>query len=138
MGDISKEDPVSKQDFIELKKELTAGLATKEELKSLREELLDKLASKEAVEVVARQVLQNTNDISQIKVELKNINWKIDDIREDIKSKFDAVLTGLDQISGEISNNRTEKAAIDHALSRHDNRFEDHEIRITQLERKSA
>jgi len=59
-------------------------------------------------------------------------------MREEITSKFDAVLTGLDKISGEISNNRTEQAAIDHALTRHDNRFDDHEIRITQLERKIA
>jgi len=154
MADLSMDDLATKQDLQNLKKDLKqelaqfitkeefrqelAKVATKEELSNLREELLDKLSSKESVEVVAGQVLKNTNDIVEIKAKLNEIDWKIEDIREDIKGKFDTILISLDKLSGEISNNRAEKAAIDHALMRHDERFEKHEKRITQLERKCA
>ena len=105
MSSLSKEDTASKKYLDHLKKDLLDKLVSKEDLKNLREEFLSKLATRGAVEVVARHVLQNTKDISEIKIVLKNINWKIDDMREEITSKFDAVLTGLDKISGEISNN---------------------------------
>jgi chromosome segregation ATPase len=160
MADLSKDETLTKKDFVNFKKELLDILPTKNELKQelsqyitkddLKKELaqfvtktefrqeLAKVATKEAVEVVARQVLKNTTDIVEIKAKLNDIDWKIEDIREDIKNKFDVIIISLDKLSGEISNNRTEKAAIDHALMRHEERFEKHETRISQLERKCA
>ena len=38
-------------------------------------------------------------------------------------------------IAEEIPNGRTEQTAIDHALTRHDNQPDDHEMRIKKLER---
>ncbi|MCU0645766.1 MAG: hypothetical protein MUC94_16095 [bacterium] len=121
---------VTKEEF---RREL-AKLVTKEEF---RQELA-KLATRKSVEVLANQVLKNTNDISEIKVRLNDIDWKIGDIREEIKMKFDAILSAVDNLSRKFDDDRTEKAAIDHALTRHDDRLDSHEVRIAHLERQIA
>jgi len=141
---------VSKEEF----EQKTAELATKEELKqavaklATKEELkqeTSKLATREAVDVLANQVAKNTLDIEGIKNQLKNINHrivliedKIDRVDEKLDNKFNTVLNAVDTVLREITNNRTEKAAIDHALIRHDNRFDDHEKRIRKLEKQVA
>ncbi|MCI0496052.1 DUF1664 domain-containing protein, partial [candidate division KSB1 bacterium] len=136
----------------ELKQEI-AKLATKEELKqevaklATKEELrqaTSKLATREAVEVLANQVLKNTIDIDEIKTELKSINHKvylmqdkIDRLDEKLDYKFNMVLNAVDNVLKEITNNRTEKAAYGHTLTRHEGRLENHEKRINILEREA-
>jgi len=121
---------VTKEEF---RQEL-AKLVTKEEF---REELA-KVATRKSVEVLANQVLKNTNDITEIKVRLNDIDWKIGDLREEIKMKFDAILNAVDNLSRKYDDDRTEKAAIDHALTRHEDKLDSHEVRITHLEQQIA
>jgi len=147
MSDLSKDDAVAKKDLDNLKKELLEILVSKEDFKEQSDRLvtkeefrqeLAKLATRKSVEILANQLLKNTNDISVIKTRLNDIDWKIDDMREEIKLKFDAILNAVDNLSRKYDDDRTEKAAIDHALTRHDDRLDRHEVRITHLERHIA
>ncbi|MDZ7332048.1 MAG: hypothetical protein ONB13_05530 [candidate division KSB1 bacterium] len=117
----------------ELRQEV-AKLATKEELK----QEVAKLATREALEVVATQVLKNTNDIEAIKNELKVINYRLDRLEEKFDTKFNLVLDAVDKVFKELTNHRTERAAVDSALNRHVLRLEDHEQRIQKLEKMTA
>lgn len=145
MGNPATDDKITRKDLLDLEDRLTKKLATKEELKqevaklATKEELNQataKLATREAVDVLANQVLKNTNDIDEIKKEIKAINYKIDRLDEKFDSKFNLVLNAVDNVLKEITNNRTERAAYEHALKRHDMLFENHEKRIQKLERR--
>lgn len=48
------------------------------------------------------------------------------------------VLDAVDAVLKEVTDYRTEQVAIHHALRRHDQQFEDHEIRIQTLESSAA
>jgi len=115
-----------------------AKVATKEEVNTLRTELLNKLATRESVEVVARQVLKNTNEITVLRKEMRMGFNRVDDRLDSLETKFDIMMSAIDGIAREFQNGRTEKAAIDYALTRHDDRLDSHEVRITHLERKIA
>jgi len=147
MAELSREDLATKKDLEDLKKELLDNLASKKELKQelsqyiTKEEFareLAKLATKENVEVVARQVLKNTNDIAALKTEMRMGFNRVDDRLDSLETKFDIMMSAIDGIAKEFQNGRTEQAAIDHALSRHDNQIDDHEMRIKKLERRIA
>ena len=134
MADKSKNDVATKSDLNTLKKELLDSLASKKELK----EETAKLSTKASLEVVASEVLRHSGEIAEIKFELKNINVRIDQMQDHFDNKFDIVLRAIDNVASELSNSRSEKAAIDHALIRHDDKLDDHEIRIERLELKRA
>ena len=141
MADLSREDLATKKDLEDLKKDLKQELTqyvTKEEFR--RE--IAKLATKESVEIVARQVLKNTNNIAALKNEMrmgfKRVDERLDFLESKFDMKFDIMISAIDGIAKEFQNGRTEKAAIDHALTRHDEQFDDHEMRIKKLERKIA
>lgn len=138
---------VSKEEF----EQKIGDLATKEELEQVREELLEKLATKEelkqevaklatreALEVVANQVARNTLDIIEIKNDVKEMRWEMSDMRHEFDHKFNVVLTGMDNVVKELQDMRTEQAAVNHALFRHDDRLEEHDGRIRKLELKRA
>lgn len=160
MADPSKNDVATKNDLANLKNELleilvskqdykeqSALLVTKEEFRQevaklvtkgeFRQELA-KVSTKESVEVVARQVLKNTNDIASLKTEMRMGFNRVDDRLDSLESKFDIMMSAIDGIAKQFQNGQTEKAAIDHALTRHDDRLDRHEVRITHLERKIA
>jgi len=90
--------------------------ATKEDLK--------KLATKEGLERVAVQVARNTVETLSLKEEMKGVHRKLDYIVE-----------AVTDIIGELKNNKSEKAAISSALDRHENRLDNHEKRISALEK---
>jgi len=174
MENIANDDRITRKDLLDLEERLieklvskeefeqkTAELVTKEELRqevaklATKEELKQetaKLATREAVDVLAIQVLKNTNDIADIKTELKTINLRLDRMQDRIEKmddkinrldekmdyKFNMVLDAVDTVLKEITDYRTEQVAIHHALFRHDERFEGHEIRIQTLERRAV
>lgn len=113
--------PVTKN---ELRSELES---TKQELRSeieaTKEELLTKLAGKKEVETVANQVANNHQEIVALKSDVR-----------DLKKNVTRILETVDGIAKKFDDTQTEKAAIDHAIRRHEKRFEDHEKRITALE----
>ena len=116
-------------------------LATKEEL----DQKIAPLATRKALEVVANQVATNTQDISEMKGDMKVLKWEMGQMREDIKSletkfdrKFDILITAVDGIAKELSDMRTEKVATEHVLNRHETQIENHEKRIHKLELKKA
>ncbi|MBD3288846.1 hypothetical protein GF337_08600 [candidate division KSB1 bacterium] len=115
---------------IDFKKELTK-YATKEELKELETRLIDQLASKESVSIIATQVLKNSDNITAL-------HKLVDELSDSLDNKFEAMMTLLDAIARDLKDGKTEKAAIDHSLNRHEQRIDDHEMRIDKLERKSA
>ncbi len=59
-------------------------------------------------------------------------------MRGHFDNKFDIVLNAIDGVAKELSDMRTEKAAVDHSLTRHEERLDDHEVRIERLEMKRA
>ena len=148
MADATQNDVATKKDLknlqIDFKKELSK-YATKEELKELETRLINKLASKESVEIVAAQVLKNSNDISELKSEVVILNKKMDSGFEQLGSrldslenKFGVMMNAIDGIARDLKDGKTEKAAVDHSLNRHEQRIDDHETRINKLERNSA
>jgi len=70
MADHSENDVATKKDLENLKKELKQEL--RQDFKQELQSELSKYATKDALEVVARQVLKNSNDIAELKVEMKN------------------------------------------------------------------
>ncbi len=147
MADLSKNDVATKNDLANLKNELVEILVSKQDYKEqlallvtkeeFRQEFA-KVSTKESVEVVARQVLKNTNDIASLKTEMRMGFNRVDDRLDSLESKFDIMMSAIDGIAKQFQNGQTEKAAIDHALTRHDDRLDRHEARITHLERKIA
>ncbi|MFZ5517468.1 MAG: hypothetical protein ACOY90_12555 [Candidatus Zhuqueibacterota bacterium] len=127
-------------------------VATKKDLENLKQELkqdfrneLSKYATKEALEVVARQVLKNSNDIAELKVEMKNgfqrVDQRLDNVEirlDSLDNKFDIMMTAIDGIAKGLQNGKTEKSAVDHALTRHEKTIDNHETRILNLETKTA
>ncbi len=147
MVDVNKDDMVNKKDLEAAKKELldkltsknefqqeVAKLATKEELK----QEVAKLSTRESLEIVATEVVKHSAEIAEIKIELKHINLRIEQMRGHFDNKFDIVLNAIDGVAKELSDMRTEKAAVDHSLTRHEERLDDHEVRIERLEMKRA
>jgi len=117
----------------ELRQEV-AKLATKEEL---RQEVA-KLSTKESVEILANQVMRNTNDIADIKIELIGIRSEISEFRNDVNIKFDRIMTVVDHINQQFERSNIEKLATDHALHRHEEKIDNHETRISRLEKKAV
>lgn len=161
MENMSTNEKVTRKDLFELEERLTKKLVSKEEFEqktaeiATKEELRQegaKLATREAVDVLANQVAKNTIDITGIRSDVKKINRRLDGMQNHIEKmdhkingldkklddKFNTVLDAVDTVLREVTNNRTEKAAIDHALIRHDDRFENHEKRIRKLEKQVA
>lgn len=114
----------------EFKKELSK-YATKEELKELETRLIDQLASKESVSIIAAQVLKNSDNITAL-------HKRVDELSDSLDNKFEAMMTLLDAIARDLKDGKTEKAAIDHSLNRHEQQIDNHEMRIDKLERKST
>jgi len=147
MADLSKNDVATKNDLANLKNELVEILVSKQDYKEqsallvtkeeFRQEFA-KVSTKESVEVVARQVLKNTNDIASLRTEMRMGFNRVDDRLDSLESKFDIMMSAIDGIARQFQNGQTEKAAIDHALTRHDDRLDKHEVRIAYLERKIA
>jgi len=120
-------------------------VATKKDLENLKQELkqdfrkeLSKYATKEALDVVARQVLNNSNDIAELKVEMKNGFQRVDKRLDSLDTKFDVMMTAIDGIAKGLQNGKTEKTAVDHALIRHEKKIDNHETRIINLENKNV
>lgn len=159
----SMEEPATKKDLAELKRELLAKLATKEELKKLatKDELkklatkdeLKKLATKEELKKFATKEdlkkLATKEDLKRfvtIEVHQKSENKLYSEIirleeklnlfetKADATKKFNIIMKALDKISARIDSYYIEKAAMDHALQRHELRIDDHEQRIQRLE----
>ncbi len=130
--------------------------AIKKELLETKQELLDKLVSKAeflreigrvdgSIELTANQVGKNTLEIQKLRGEMNgkfaemSVRFSdIDDRFAEMNDKFNMVLTAIDGLSGQISDSSTEKAAGEHTFRRHDRKLDDHEKRITQLEKKAV
>ena len=127
----------TKKDLDELRDGLKAELqkyATKDDLKKFAtKDDLKKFATKDDLKAfakkvdldrVAKQVAINTVEILNIKSELRGVHTKLDFLVE-----------AMSGIAGDLKNNRLERTSISSALDRHENKIENHEIRIRQLER---
>jgi len=124
----------------ELKQEV-AKLATKEELK--RE--VAKLATKKDLKKLQKTVDQHSVDIAELKTDMKVVKWELSELRDEVRvnkkehdQRFDRVMQSLDGISGQLIDIKTEMAAMNYTFRQHEERLDDHEVRITNLEEKSA
>jgi chromosome segregation ATPase len=109
---VLKEDvKVLKVDVAELKVDVT-GL--KKEMKEVRTDIA----------ILTVQTSQNTADLH----EFKELN----------KRQMDTVITAIDGLARLITDDRVERAATERALRRHDHQLDDHEKRVTILEKKTA
>ena len=54
--------------------------------------------------------------------------------KADASKKFNIIMMALDKISARMDSYYIEKAAMDHALQRHETQIDDHEHRIQRLE----
>lgn len=109
-------------------------LATKDELKKLATKSeLKKLATKDELKKVDQKVDRVITAVVNIQHDLTKFETKADADR-----RFDLLMQAIDGLAGRIDDYMVEKAATDHALTRHDNLFEDHEKRIKNLETNIA
>lgn len=132
------------------------------ELEALKQELLEKLASKHELERLAtmhalktlatKEELKNLATKEELKNlatkdELRKLDEKTDRLlgvvfvmkeqmvtRDEMEQKFNLILNAIDQLTLKVDNLSIEKSAIDHSLTRHENRLDDHEQRIVELE----
>jgi DNA repair ATPase RecN len=114
------------------------------ELEALKQELLEKLASKlESERLATKHALK----MLATKEELRKLDEKTDRLlgvvfevkeqmvtRDEVEQKFNLILNAIDQLSLKVDNLSIEKSSIDHGLTRHENRLDDHEQRIVELE----
>jgi len=138
MADKSKNEPVTKNDLIEAKKEIMDDLTIK-----LKEETA-KLSTKASLEVVANEVLKNSADIEKLKEDMGQVRsdvsilkYEMGEVKETLTSledKFGIMINAVDNMNSKFDIWLSEKAAIDHALIRHDDKLDDHEARIKRLE----
>ena len=141
----SREELATKKDLAELKRELLAKLAAKEEIKKLaiKEELknfatkedLKKLATKEDLKrFVTIEVHQKSEN--KLYCEIIRLEEKLNlfETKVDATKKFNIIMKALDKITARIDSYYIEKAAIDHALQRHETRIDNHGHRIQRLE----
>lgn len=84
---------------------------------------------KKDIDCLAVQVIHVSTELGDLKRELV-------DFKQETGERFDGVMTAIDGLAGLLQNGRTEKAAVDHALGRHDAMLDDHESRIGVLEGK--
>ena len=54
-----------------------------------------------------------------MQVKIDRIGDKVDRMDDKFDKKFNMILDAVDNVLKEVTNNRVEKAAIDHALTRH-------------------
>lgn len=149
------EGPVTKSELEATKNELLARLASKEEIKKLAtKEEIKKLATKEEIKKLATKKeikkLATKREIKKLatKDELQKTNRKIEILanqvalnRQDIveiKDNVRTILEIVDGIAKKFEDARTERAALNHALRRHENRIDDHERRIANIEKKES
>lgn len=141
MAELLKEAPASKKELDAAKKELLDKLVSKEEFK----QVVAELATRESLEVVANEVVRLSSGMADVKGELNEIKWRMGQMEEKVTSletkfdeKFDILLNAVDGVANKFDILITEKAAIDHALTRQDERLDTHEVRIRRLEKKIA
>ena len=83
---------------------------------------LKKFATKGDLEKVAVQVAANTVEIRALKQDMKGVHTKLDYLVE-----------AMTDLTGDIRNNKIEKAAISKTLDRHESTLENHTQRIASL-----
>ncbi|MBN1481140.1 hypothetical protein EH223_01625 [candidate division KSB1 bacterium] len=136
----------------EIRREL-AKKADQTTVNEIRREL-DKKADKKDLELVAQQVAKNTVGIEELKTKVDYNSERIDrlvvevvNIREDMKlletkadadKKFHLLMAAIDGLAKKIDSYQTEKSAVNHALTRQENRLDDHEERLKKLEAVST
>jgi len=152
---MSQDDGLAtKKELEAVKDELLAKLATKEELKqevarlATKEELkreVAKLASKKDLQKLKKTVDQHTVDIAELKTDMKIVKWDLSQFRAEMKTfqqqtegKFDRVFQAFDGISGQLLDIKAEMAAMNYTFRQHEERLDDHEKRITNLEENRA
>lgn len=98
-----------------------------QEISALRTDLRETEASlRQDIDRVAVQVVQVSTDLNDFKHE----------IRQELRERFDGVMTAIDGLAGIMTDTRAEMAATNHALLRHDYCLDDHEKRIGTLEHR--
>jgi chromosome segregation ATPase len=114
---------VSKSDF----KREVAKLATKEELKREVAKLVTKEEFKREIDKLASQGALHATEIQELKQHVARLE-------STMNTKFDVVLQAIDGLAAKFDEHKTEHAAVQHSLLRHDRRLGDHERRIEKLE----
>lgn len=148
----------SKEEIAKLatKKEI-AKLATKEEISKLAtKEEINKLSTKEEISKLSTKEeiskLATKEELKELatKAELKKLDEKTDRIigvvvqmqermdtfetKADAEKRMTTIITAIDGLAAKVDNISTEMAAVNHGLLRHEDRLEDHENRIHELE----
>jgi uncharacterized coiled-coil DUF342 family protein len=111
------------------------------EIAAVRTELNQKIDSvennlKADIEKVAVQVIHVSTDLESLKLEVGDFKEEFLDYTRRTDNRFDGVMNAIDGLAGLIKNGQTEKAAVSYALQRHENKLDEHEIRIGSLEPK--
>jgi len=135
----TKARQITSQDLESLKQELLKKLAAKEELACLStKDDLTPFAMKEDLTSLATR--EELNKLDEKSDRIIGIILRMQDqmegmeTRVDMERKFNLLMNSIDGMTQKFDALFTEKAAIDHSLIRHENRLDDHEQRIVELE----
>lgn len=117
-------------------------LATKSDIQNAIEVSEKKLHNKIAsvkTDLNAKIDLVRTDlkkDIALVASEVVRLSTDLNDFKQETRQQHHTVLNAIDGLTRLITDNQTEKVAVDHALRRHDVKLENHESRIEVLEGK--
>ncbi|MFQ5637395.1 MAG: hypothetical protein ACE5IR_05320 [bacterium] len=150
-------DNVTKQELENTKQELLDKLVTKKEFRTEIDKLVTKTEFRSeikrldgSIELLANQVGKNTLEIQKLRGEMNGLHSEmnglrgemaelrseVDELRTDMNNKFNTVLSAIDGLAGQIRDMHTEKAAGEHTFRRHENRLDEHDLRIKKIEEK--
>ena len=110
-------------------KEAVAHLATKEELRKA----VAPLATKDELHAVEKRL---DTRLTRVEFAVVDIQQRMSEFvtKKEFNERFDYLVGLLEGMTAKIDEGRVERAAILHALNRHDDKLEDHESRISKLE----
>jgi chromosome segregation ATPase len=143
-------EPASKKDLeltrVELREKIDEVKADvtvlKEDVKVLKVDVaglkVDVGELKQDVSGLKKDMKEVRTDIAILTVQTSQNTADLHEFKELNKRQMDTVITAIDGLAKLITDDRVEKAATEHALRRHDHQFDDHEKRITILEKKTA
>jgi len=116
--------------------------SVKTELHSKIDSVKTELHSKiDSVKIELRTEIASVNnnlqkDIERVAIQVVQVSNDLHEFKQETREQHNTVMNAIDGLARLVTNGQTERAAVDHALRRHDHTLENHESRIQVLEMK--
>jgi hypothetical protein len=131
MNHSGQNDRLTKEDLDALRQELLAKLASKEEIAKLAtKEEISKLATKEEHAKLRESFDRLAGKFVSLEIHVET--------KEDANKKYNSLMNAIDGLAKNFDDYRIEKIAADAEFRRQQKQIDDHEKRITRIEKKAG